>query len=657
MFKKLSISLLCSTAAATISFAGLIDNGDTFNQPDTDSFLLSIKIAEKHFPETTHLHPHGHSRQMSWLLDIHAAAKDLDIDKEALLKLMEFVFDPFNAQIVAAPHPKLLEFELYARGKRELIDREYTAMTPSWQRLLALPIEQRRYTTIPVLRAFSTYIEYHLGSLKDQEKLYLEMLKAKEQGCFDTQGCILDSVIQADPNPTRYGDFTTAFRHLARKASMNNRYVEAKYEKEKLPLPATYKTNRGFIRWKARINLRHALYIAPDKQIRFMCEHDPVMRDFIIRLALTNRTMGRIRKIAMKYLDKSVINHPVAALRLPYEQAVMLLQPLPEFHDLRDQLTIKQLSGEAKVAAIDKYIATYKDFAADPEAKKGITLYSHAQLNALAGAELFKMGKPLEAAERWINGCSPEDMGIVAEQVMSIDELKSFCDRHFPQPEKNDQKIYSTDCTKGHNLWGVNMLTKPQLNFMLRNLLARRLMRAGRFAEAQKYFTGTKTRALAEKFFAMQQSAANPAAGEQVKLTATLNMAALVRFHGDKLFGTFLEPDNLICNNNFPCSWGSRQSYVKLNKEKLPRYSYRFRAAKLYAEAAAMTTSYNLKSYALWTAGTIIKNLSPKTADPYFKQLYGIAPELTEKNWFLPIKKSPQELLDFYRRREFSARH
>ena len=70
-------------------------------------------------------------------------------------------------------------------------------------------------------------------------------------------------------------------------------------------------------------------------------------------------------------------------------------------------------------------------------------------------------------------------------------------------------------------------------------------------------------------------------------------MAELVRFHGDKIFGTFLEPDNLISKNNYPCTGGTKLTDVKLKKPDLPRYSYRYRAAEIYGQAADMTDDRN----------------------------------------------------------------
>ena len=277
-------------------------------------------------------------------------------------------------------------------------------------------------------------------------------------------------------------------------------------------------------------------------------------------------------------------------------------------------------------------------------------MYDRQYLNALAGAELFYAGKPHEAAERWLQGCHAADIAAVAEQVMTVDELKKFCDKHFPTPVLLEEGVDF----RNYQEQDYSLLKKPEeLNFLLRNLLARRLMRAGRFEEARAYFTGVHTRKRSEKFFALQKILNSPSVSKSEKTIAMLNMAALVRFDGDRLFGTYLEPDNLISKNRYAYTWGKNQKSVKLNKEKLPRYSYRYRAAKLYEKAADMTSDRKIKALALWTGGSMLKNLSPRTADYYFKKLYAVAPEMTEKNWFLPRKKSSFEQQAFYQRRLF----
>ena len=641
MSEKLIIALLLFTGFS--AFASFVDNGRMTGTPAVYTEDFQLMIARKYFPEIRQYLPRGLSRKDAWTSDIHKAAQKAGLKPEQVAPLLEFVLNYTTP--VSAPHPELLEFELYARGKYELFYREHRQLPQSWQKLLALPLEKRLYTTIPVLRAFSHYRDYHGGNLAEREQIFQQMLHWQKQGCKDTQGCIPDLLNNISRNPRDYAEWQLAYRMLFRKQFANHSSL-----KNKSMPPAVLKeledSRKNFYTRDA--DMRHSIYTESVENLRKLCQSDPAMRDLIVLTGLTNKETVNARKVAREFYKESVINYPVAATRLPRTEGIKLLENQPEHRALRDTLIILNTTGQKRIDAIDKYIADYlskSDYKSDL-----YSLYDRPFLEALAGAELFFSGKPHEAAERWVKGCYAADIAVVAEQVMTVDELKKFCDRHFPTPVLLEEGVDF----RNHMENDYSILQKrEELNFLLRNLLARRLMRAGRFEEARGYFTGIHTRKRSEKFFALQKILNSPSVSNAEKTIAMLNMAALVRFDGDRLFGTYLEPDNLICKNRFAYTWGKEQKFVKLNKEKLPRYSYRYRAAKLYEKAADMTSDRKIKALALWTGGSILKNLSPRTADYYFKKLYAVAPEMTEKNWFLPRKKASFEQQAFYQRRLF----
>lgn len=656
MLKKLaSFVILCSGAAAA---AGMVDHGDCTPYPWVMPYTQKAIIAFKYFPEITHLLPAGMSREDAWKKDLAEAAAGLNVDQAELDKLLRKIIhlneDLF--QPVKAPHPKLQEFALYVQGLRNLRSGYWSEMPNEWKQLMSLPVESRKYTTIPVIFKFNIHLKKHFGILDRDLADSAAMQKAFDQGCVDTQGCRLALIESISRFPMDYKDRQNAVKLLFRKQYTNYDNLAHFYSDQDPELLKKHKENRFYDRLFINGDAPDFVwyfYLESDETIRKMAQNDPVLRDLIVAIGLTNRSMPELRKIAWEFAEQSKINYPVIATRLPLDKAIKLLKGIPEYQDMHDLLVIKTLNGEEKIAAIDRYLAKYPD-RNDNIHNKGVLLNSHAELNAMAGAELFKLGRPMEAAERWIKGCAPEDLGLVAEQVMSIDELIRFCERHFPVPVEEEQEVYSGQCSKSVKEYSwQHVISKKQINFMVRNLLARRLMRAGRFDEAEKYFTGSETRKLAAKFFAFRKVCNSKTASPAEKLNAQLNMAALTRFQGDKLFGTFLEPDNLICSNRNACIWGLKQKAVNLKKPDLPRYSYRYRAAAMYAQAAEMSSDPALKRCAIWTAGTILKNISPESADPYFKKLFAIAPELTVKNWFLPKKKVPADVAKFYDKTEF----
>lgn len=676
MLKKwgAAVVLLC---VGSVCLASFIDNEDPVIFYVLGGRLERV-IAKKYFPEIRNKFPIGLSRKEAWTQDVKKAAAGLWIRQKKIDELIAFVLDPVDRGVVTAPHKKLLEFELYGKGKRELAGERvwgtYKTMPPSWKKLLELPVDQRRYTTIPVLRGFASYRKYRGGTAAENEQTLFKLLESQKQGCVDTQGCILDMIGDLARNPREYADWAAAYRMLLRKEHTDHKgldlldeartkywrgeYWRSDRKMDIIPfLPRTL--SKSFVqtlkyRWQGCVDLKWALYTEKEERLVKMCQTDPVMRDVIVTHGLTNREMPVVRKVAWKFYKESFINYPTAAVKLPQKEAVALLQDHPEYHYLRDLLLIREMKGQERIDAIDRYLAKYPDQVVESFGKNYIVTSDSIELNALAGAELFQMGRPYEAAERWVRGCVSEDIALVAEQVMSVDELKAFCDKHFSVPVQQE-------FDHGSALWRYTSEDKQktfrlELSFLMRNLLARRLMREGRPDEARKYFSGQKTKALAREFFALRRIVHSVTASKEAKVNALLDMADLMRFQGNHLYGTFLDPDNLIYRNNYRTVWGAKQKYVKLKKPALPRFSYRYRAAELYAQAADMAADPRLKAKCLWTAGTVLKNLSPKSADVYFKKLYRIAPELTEKNWFLPIKKAPEELRRFYYRSHFKKK-
>lgn len=641
MSGKLIIALLLLTGFS--AFASFVDDGRWIDVPYISVENFQLAIARKYFPEIREYLPKGLSRKDAWTSDIRKVAQKNGLTAEQVAPLLEFVLNYETP--VKAPHPELLEFELYARGKYELFCREHKQMPQSWQKLLALPLEKRLYTTIPVLRAYVRYRDFHGGNTAEKENFLQQMLRWKKQGCKDTQGCILDLLNDVGRNPQIQTERHLAYRILFRKQFANHTSLKNKSMPPEVLKDLEDAWDNSYT---TEADIRHSIHTESIENLRKMCQKDPAMRDLIVLTGLTNKETVNARKVAWEFYKESVINYPVAATRLPWKEGVKLLENQPEHRALRDTLIIQNTTGQEKIDAIDKYIA---DYLSKSDCKSEFYgLYDRQYLNALAGAELFYAGKPHEAAERWLKGCHAADIAAVAEQVMTVDELKKFCDKHFPTPVLLEEGVDF----RNYQEQDYCLLKKPEeLNFLLRNLLARRLMRAGRFEEARAYFTGVHTRKRSEKFFALQKILNSPSVSKSEKTIAMLNMAALVRFDGDRLFGTYLEPDNLICKNRYAYTWGKKQKSVKLNKEKLPRYSYRYRAAKLYEKAADMSSDRKIKALALWTGGSMLKNLSPRTADYYFKKLYAVAPEMTEKNWFLPRKKSSFEQQAFYQRRLF----
>jgi len=652
MLKK--IVAVAAACAGCLSFAGVVDHGDYTGFPNVNVDAHLKRIADKHFPEIAQPVPAVMiPRRAAWNQDIRKAAAGLNVKQSELDAMVDVILDP-DKPLVKAPHENLLEFELYAAGMKNVVRTE-KADTVYWKKILALPLEKRRYTTIPVI--YQTYRINQDWSFEARKQPIKEVKAALDAGCVDTQGCY-EALFKAGAFP--YGfkpDSIDRIKLMFRSYFVNFTPQKSwRYTNRMDSFSRSWGRGEGVYSGWSAPDFIYTLKIRSEETLRKMCQQDPAIRDLIVAIGLTNRHMENMRKVAFEFARQSEINYPILALRLPLAEAQELLKNYPEHHKLRDLLVIKSLKGEAKIKAIDEYVAKYPDYTPADMPKTSIALNTHAELHALAGAELFKLGRPMEAAERWVKGCAPEDIALVAEQVMTIEQLIAFCDKHFPESIWKEFFIYSDDCAGNDKLlYPDTIMDSEAVGFCLKNLLARRLMRAGRFEEAKKYFSGVCTRYYAEQFFEQKKIADSATAGKKEKAIAYLNMALLVKTHGNILFGTFLEPDNLICDDEFPCVWGTKQKAVKLNKPNLKRKSYRFIAAKYYGAAAELTSDKTLKGNALWMAGTLIKKASPKDADVYFKKLYYVNKHLTRRNWFLPEKEIYSDTADFVAKQYFSV--
>jgi hypothetical protein len=139
------------------------------------------------------------------------------------------------------------------------------------------------------------------------------------------------------------------------------------------------------------------------------------------------------------------------------------------------------------------------------------------------------------------------DVAYVAERVLTVDELKAFVDG-LPA----DGKPVGADAQDG---WLFGTDQNPTVR--LRELLARRLMRDGRLAEAQPYFSAPAKDAPDERAVAAAYRAAVEAAQPTwrwrnvARAEALFKVATLTRTQGMELMGTEGPPDFAALDGSF----------------------------------------------------------------------------------------------------------
>ena len=618
------------------AFANFIDHGDlgTFPNVNVDSHIR--KIVKQYYPCIDKIKKErGLSRKEAFTKDIREVSKGLNIPDEELIKFTKFVINP-SPNIIIAPHTRLKEFELYARGKLEYNEAriainklrkiyipetitredeiklkkaiEIQKTVPSmWKKLLSLPKEQRRYTTIPVI-----YNLIQFGHLE----YFFEMMNAFSDNMEDSQNCVY-SYIKSTPC-------------VYNKSNISSPEYKIHLHKELLKYVLTYPPQKiwryvnefddysctvvrgesffgGYHPKKISAvekdepvdwNLNNALwmiYIQDYENLEKLLKKDELSRDIIIAVGLTNREIKSTRNLADKYWKKSTINYEIKALRLGYPDAIGLLDSKSP---LLKQLEIRALKGKEKIDAINSYLANYPDYMEKDMPITSIALKTHKELKAIKAAEMLKLGQIKEAFDIFIEVGSVADVSIIAEQILSTQELLEYCKEHINTFSYSAKQLYEDDCARHKPIANI-FYDRERINLTIRNILARKLMREGDFDEASKWFSGQKAEYVYGLFEYFSDRANNISLSKNLRFAAQFQLAALIRFEGMELMGTQLEPDNYISLGRYKNEWGiNPESGVKhlLNKPNLPRFHYRNIAVKEYIKAAELAPTDELKA-------------------------------------------------------------
>jgi hypothetical protein len=191
-----------------------------------------------------------------------------------------------------------------------------------------------------------------------------------------------------------------------------------------------------------------------------------------------------------------------------------------------------------------------------------------------------------------------QDVAWVAERVLTLDELRRYVDVKMAAPAPSATLVDAADHDdEEHSGWNPG-----DQRLALRNLLARRLMRAGHTAAAVNYFDDHGDRAaaadLADRFARVQ------ALDDVDRAAALYAIGRRVRRSGFRLYATELAPDYRIWMGNFAPFEEADQALNKgaLDDEEeararahLPiparRFHYRTLAAQHLEEAARLVPS------------------------------------------------------------------
>lgn len=344
----------------------------------------------------------------------------------------------------------------------------------------------------------------------------------------------------------------------------------------------------------------HYTYVVPTNSyeiLRRVCTEDECAMDVIVGIGLVCQSLPLAKKLAMELARKSEVNWPIYALRIPYADAVKLLADKPEHAQLLSNLAIREMKpGRERANAIMKHITEFPDYTQEDMFETSIALNTYAELAAVAGCDLVRAGDFGAAMNLWLTygGC-PEDVALIAEQVMTLARLRRLCDlfplspiRGFPSAHPGMRRPRSIYCSHNGGSGRYLIVDDAQtLRRYVRTILAKRLMRAGREEEAVEWFDDSRDIILAKRYLHVKLLAEHSSTNIMQRFNAYMTLGALMRQGADRLFGTELEPDNMICDGQHACEWAKNDERLrqKRNIIETKRFHYRWRTAACYFEA------------------------------------------------------------------------
>ena len=246
------------------------------------------------------------------------------------------------------------------------------------------------------------------------------------------------------------------------------------------------------------------------------------------------------------------------------------------------------------------------------------------------------------------------DAAYLAEQVLTLDELKSYVDTFWDEEKAAKYKPPTGDEWEPILVGGYTQPPEERLAREIRYLLGRRLAREGRLQEAAGYMPPEVRPVLARLSAHLEagRDDKRPAAERGREL---FQAACLTRKQGMALTGTEVEPDWTLVEGEYDVAEWTFKSRENRFLRQTPdeaarveqnraspwkRFHYRYRAADLAWEAADLLPAGEEKAEMLATAGSWLGARDPEAAERFYKLLVRccgnteLGREADELRWF-----------------------
>ncbi|MFT3866930.1 MAG: hypothetical protein QM715_00400 [Nibricoccus sp.] len=591
------------------------------------------------------------------------------------------------------------EFAMYAEGANEWHAENYGNAQKVWRDLLALPPEQRRYRTV--------WAAYMIGRMlwatepaKAREAMALAR-EAAEQGFADSQELFMASLGWDARTYFRSGDYATAlklyFKQFAHGDSTALASLQFTLQRVFQGTPDIIENggqgSTGLIREikpypASDYQLRR---IAAEKELRgvvaawFAARGGP-------RLHWSNADSAQhltgwlriLREMADQELAANEADRYcwVAYQAGLWEDAQHFAELAPKDTPTSEWVRAMLLLRSGKTDDAAEHMANASRYFSKDSVIGGIEYdssrwecYGEMEQQPLRTAPMKHLGgvrgvlalsreKYTDALRLFLGSGHASDAAYVAEYVLTVDELLKFVREERPARPGIIQD-------KGR--W------KP---LDLQYLLARRLVRSGRFDEAAEFFP-EKLRPSFDLYVTEVRRAYDLDQSARTRAESFWKAAKLVQMLGMEIQGTELEPDYSIWDGSYqwPLTWsyraydgqgsvmakyGHEESLWKRHgifgpssneldraqKAKIPsrRYHYRYRATELaWLAAGLLPNDDELTATILNVAGQWVAARDPQSADLFYKTLVIRCPRTalgkaaTDRRWLVPVNSATAE--------------
>jgi tetratricopeptide (TPR) repeat protein len=255
------------------------------------------------------------------------------------------------------------------------------------------------------------------------------------------------------------------------------------------------------------------------------------------------------------------------------------------------------------------------------------------------------------------------DAAYLAERVLTIEELIIYVNANWPAIQ-GKENIYELAEEAGADARESQPIRRAA---RIRYLLGRRLLRLGRWQEAMNYCP-PELRPHIEEYGRLLGTATDKQAAKAKRAEAYWRAARIARYQGMELLGTEVGPDWFVYDGDF--NLGSIEQQLKdrsqvavprltederrrvasnpVRPEK--RYHYRYVAAEYAWQAALlMPDASERTALVLATGGSWLKHKDPVAADRFYKALVkrcrstDLGREADRLRWFPPLGTQPAD--------------